>query len=198
MTYPKNSHPIVEKLPSQKQSNFQKSDPEKIALAYVAGKRQSNPHPHLGARSCQYQCVYKSLSKYSKRFKSYGTFFAFCPRTKSSQSVRGQNLHKLSGDKIKCLIIGQPSASVDFLRVVQYHYCNCLYSFPVWCQGQDMEFDCIGSWSLPKLWQLFNGLIVFQTFIFRRFHQTEWNKIQKWDPLRAMKTFIRRKVGHTT
>ena len=24
------------------------------------------------------------------------------------------------------------------------------------------------------------------------------NKTQKWDPLRAMKTFIRRKVGHTT
>ena len=24
------------------------------------------------------------------------------------------------------------------------------------------------------------------------------NKNQKWDPLRAMKTFIRRKVGHTT
>ena len=26
----------------------------------------------------------------------------------------------------------------------------------------------------------------------------EMNKIQKLDPLRAMKTFIRRKVGHTT
>ena len=26
----------------------------------------------------------------------------------------------------------------------------------------------------------------------------EPNKNQKWDPLRAMKTFIRRKVGHTT
>ena len=26
--------------------------------------------------------------------------------TKSSQTVQGQNLHKLSGDKIKCLIIG--------------------------------------------------------------------------------------------
>ena len=25
-----------------------------------------------------------------------------------------------------------------------------------------------------------------------------WNKNQKWDTLRAMKTFIRRKVGHTT
>ena len=25
-----------------------------------------------------------------------------------------------------------------------------------------------------------------------------WNKNQKWDPLRALKTFIRRKMGHTT
>ena len=40
---------------------------------------------------------------------------------------RGQNLHKLSGDEIKCLIMGggggrsesQLSASVDFPRVVQ-------------------------------------------------------------------------------
>ena len=22
-------------------------------------------------------------------------------------------------------------------------------SFPIWCLGQDVEFDCIGSWSLP-------------------------------------------------
>ena len=34
---------------------------------------------------------------YSKRFKSYRHF---------SRTGRGQNLHKLSGDKIKCLIIG--------------------------------------------------------------------------------------------
>ena len=39
----------------------------------------------------------KIFSKYSKRFKSYGHF---------SQTVRGQNLHKLSGERIKCLIIG--------------------------------------------------------------------------------------------
>ena len=29
-------------------------------------------------------------------------------------------------------------------------------------------------------------------------HQIWSDKNQKWDPLRAMKTFIRRKVGHTT
>ena len=49
------------------------------------------------ATSCQYQCVCKILSKYSKRFKSYRHF---------SGTGRRQNLHKLSGDKIKCLIIG--------------------------------------------------------------------------------------------
>ena len=48
------------------------------------------------ARSCQYHCVCKSLSKYSKWFKSYEYFLLF---------VLGQNL-KLSGDKIftNCLV----------------------------------------------------------------------------------------------
>ena len=57
------------------------------------------------ATSCQYQYNCKILSKYSKRFKSY-RHFSRRPGTKSSQTVQGQNLHKLSGDKIKCLIIG--------------------------------------------------------------------------------------------
>ena len=26
---------------------------------------------------------------------------------------------------------------------------NCRCPFPIWCLGQDVEFDCIGSWSLP-------------------------------------------------
>ena len=43
------------------------------------------------ARSYQYQCVCKSLSKYSKWFGIYRHFSLF---------VRRQNLHKLSGDKI--------------------------------------------------------------------------------------------------
>ena len=58
------------------------------------------------ATSCQYQCVWKILSKYFKRFKSYRHFFTNRTGTKSSRTGRGQNLHKLSGDKIKCLIIG--------------------------------------------------------------------------------------------
>ena len=60
----------------------------------------ANPKLHLTiswATSCQYQCVCKILSKYSKRFKSYRHF---------SRTRRRQNFHKLSGDKIKCLIIG--------------------------------------------------------------------------------------------
>ena len=65
-------------------------------------------------RCRQYQCVCKSLSKYSKWFKNYRHF---------SRTGRGQNLHKLSGDKIKCLIIGHSmkvTLKVDFLRVVQW------------------------------------------------------------------------------
>ena len=49
------------------------------------------------ARYCQYQCLCKSFSQYFKRFNSY---------RHSSQTVRWQNLHKLSCDKIKCLSIG--------------------------------------------------------------------------------------------
>ena len=28
-------------------------------------------------------------------------------------------------------------------------YLNCMCSFPIWYMGQDVVFDCIGSWSLP-------------------------------------------------
>ena len=62
----------------------------------------ASPKCHLTiswATFCQYRCVYKILSKSSKRFKSYRHF---------SQTGRRQNFHKLSGDKIKCLIIGHP------------------------------------------------------------------------------------------
>ena len=67
------------------------------------GNASANPKWHLTiqwATSCQYQCKCKILSKYSKRF------FMNRPGTKSSQTVQGQKLHKLSGDKIKCLFIG--------------------------------------------------------------------------------------------
>ena len=69
------------------------------------GNASANPKWYLyltisWATSCQYQSVSKILPKYSKRFKSYRHF------SKSSQTGRGQNLHKLSGNKIKCMIIG--------------------------------------------------------------------------------------------
>ena len=51
----------------------------------------------------------KIFSKYSKRFKSYWHF---------SRTGRGQNLHKqageLSGDKIKCFIIGLWNSTFSF------------------------------------------------------------------------------------
>ena len=69
------------------------------------------------ARSCQYQCVCKSVSKFSKRFKRYGHVSLFVP---------GQNRHKLSGEKknqifdYRALSESQPSASVDFLWIRQF------------------------------------------------------------------------------
>ena len=62
------------------------------------GKASTDEKCHFAissARSCQYQCLCKSLSNYSKRFKSY---------RHSSRTVPGQNLNKLSRDKIKYLI----------------------------------------------------------------------------------------------
>ena len=93
------------------------------------GARQSldNDKCHFAifwTRCRQYQCVCKILSNCSKRFKNYRHF---------SQTGRWQNLHKLSGDKINCLIIGHtmkvnPQVSVDFLRVVQ---CLAVYDKPL-------------------------------------------------------------------
>ena len=64
------------------------------------GKAMTNDKCHFATswtRCRQYQCLCKIVSKYSKRFKSYLHF---------SRTGRWQNLHKLSSDKIKCLIIG--------------------------------------------------------------------------------------------
>ena len=94
------------------------------------GNSTANPKWHLTiswATSCQYQCVCKILSKYSKRFK-LSTFFTNRPGTKSSQTGRGQNLHKLSGDKIKCLIIGH-SMKFNFQLTFLGSY-NLIFSSP--------------------------------------------------------------------
>ena len=64
------------------------------------GKASTNDKCHFAiswTRCRQYQCVCKIFSKYSKRFKSYRHF---------SRTGQRQNLHKLSSDKIKSLIIG--------------------------------------------------------------------------------------------
>ena len=54
------------------------------------GNASANLKWHLTI-SCQYQCVCRILSKYSKRFRSYRHF---------SRTGQGQNLHKQVGDKI--------------------------------------------------------------------------------------------------
>ena len=83
------------------------------------GKVSTNDKCHFAnswTRCRQYQCVCKILSKYSKRFKSYLHF---------SRTGRWQNLHKQSGDKIKCLIIGHTMKvnlqfQLTFLGSVQF------------------------------------------------------------------------------
>ena len=98
------------------------------------GARQSLDKCHFAisrARCCQYQCVCKSLSKYSKWFTSYRHF---------SRTVRGQNLykrfgeknlHKLSGDKIKRRIIGHTLKVNLQFRLTFLGWCNFKPSFGI-------------------------------------------------------------------
>ena len=99
------------------------------------GNASANPKWHLTAlwaTSCQYQCICKILSTYSKRFKTHRHFSRTCrgqnlykqskdkiftksPRTKSSQTVRWQN----QMFDYRALYEIQLQVSVDFLRVVQ-------------------------------------------------------------------------------
>ena len=99
------------------------------------GNALANPNWHLTipwATSCQYQCICKILSKYSKRFKSYRHFSRNRPGTKSSQTVQRQNLHKLSGDKIKCLIIGHSMKSNFKFQLTFLGSCNCFSQNSPW------------------------------------------------------------------
>ena len=79
------------------------------------GNASANPKWHLTiswATSCQYQCVCKIWSIYSKRFKSYrhfSTFFTNRPASKSSQMFDYRALLEIQ-------------LSFDFLRVVQLNY----------------------------------------------------------------------------
>ena len=50
------------------------------------------------------------------------------------------------------MITWWPSAGKDlssWLSACAVWHRNCLCSFSVWCRGQNVEFDCIGFWSLP-------------------------------------------------
>ena len=92
------------------------------------GNASATPKLHLTiswATSCQYHCVCKILSKYSKRFKSYRHF---------SQTGGRQNLHKQDGDKNQMFdyrALLEIQLSVDFLRVVQ---CICIsIKRQIWC-----------------------------------------------------------------
>ena len=71
-------------------------------------------------------------------------------------------------------------------RVLRYRY-----------SAQPIGSDQTG-W-MPRLIWVFAGRIGhFAGFVMLRLNYVLSNKNRKWDPLRAVKTFIRRKVGHTT
>ena len=109
------------------------------------GNASANPKCHFTitwATSCHYQCIFKILSKYSKWSKSYRHF---------SQTGRCQNLHRLSGDKIKCLIIGHTKKvnwnkkvnfQFTFLRVVQFIYLKA-YILRSWSYKRISDGLCV-------------------------------------------------------
>ena len=53
---------------------------------------------------------------------------------------------------------------------------NYFYSFPVWCLGQDVEFYCIDSWSLPfqLLWILLRKSLLW--YLSRRGYPASYSK----------------------
>ena len=63
----------------------------------------------------------------------------------------------------------------------------------IWCMNIVLwDYDSVWPYVWPQnksRWPAFHGPVILPYIL---------NKNQKWDPLRAMKTFIRRKVGHTT
>ena len=97
------------------------------------GIASANPKWHLTiswATSCQYHCICNNLSKYSKRFKSYRHFSRTGRRQNLHKRWR-QNFHKLSGDKIKCLIIGHSMKFNFKFQLTFLVSCNSSFSlFP--------------------------------------------------------------------
>ena len=113
------------------------------------GNTSANPKWHLTiswATSCQYQCVCKILSKYSKRFRVIHTF---------SRTGQWQNLHKQAGDKNQMFghSESQPwaSALVDFLSIVQFRTelsgTRCHY-MKVWGVGWQLLLQSVTSMML--------------------------------------------------
>ena len=90
------------------------------------------------ARSCQYQCVCKTLSKYSNRFKSYGHF----SQTDRGQTDRGHvsqtdrvqtTSHDIDWGLTHRAIIGHtPKVNVQLL---------CWSTFSGSCNVDDQRFD---------------------------------------------------------
>ena len=122
------------------------------------GKASTNDEYHFAiswTRCRQYQCVCKISSRYSKRFKSYRHF---------SWTSRGQNLYKLSGDKIKCLIIGHSMKVNLQFQLTFLGSCNIgvfcsWHPSTSWFKSQitfiksySSRVTTIQTWMLPLVW----------------------------------------------
>ena len=68
------------------------------------------------ARSCQYQCVYKILSKYSERFKSYGRFSQTDQGYTTSQIDQGRT-HRVIIAHLQLLCWSTFSGSCNLLAI---------------------------------------------------------------------------------
>ena len=146
------------------------------------------------------------LRLYIKRIKTFSSTF-----------------NRLFPYKIACAQQNQP-AYPRSLIIIFHDRMQKLWLFHV--QRAAKSWDCTGVHAELSLWladsRFFSFFFFFFFFIMRRLtlylncrgrqtsqntrkgqnnHKTYTNmsdKNLKWDPLRAMKTFIRRKVGHTT
>ena len=119
------------------------------------GNASANPKWHLTiswATSCQYPCICKILSKYSKRFKSYRHF---------SRTGRRQNLHKQAASKSSQTVRWQNQMfdysalleiqlSVDFLRVVQFDSVHFIVDCLPWDKEMNKWQECSGSYKERK------------------------------------------------
>ena len=126
------------------------------------GKASTNNKCHFAiswTRCRQYQCECKILSKYSKRFKSY-MYRHF------SRTGQWQNLHKLSGDKIKCLIIGHTMKVNLQFQLTFLGSCNFInFSLDLIClqtqSGDYTSYACINGWNGTYVYQKMGSVFIF-------------------------------------